>query len=96
MLKQALSDAAVSDYTAFETNGTDMILSLVAQGVGIGFAPDFRIAQSGLDLATFNVSGFEVPNELVLAWPRAGDDNPILRAVIEFVGSRDWSAALHQ
>jgi LysR family hydrogen peroxide-inducible transcriptional activator len=96
MLKRALSDAAVSDYTAFETNGTDMILSLVAQGVGIGFAPDFRISQSGLALATFDVSGFEMPNELVLAWPRAGDDNPILRALIDFVGSRDWSAALYQ
>ena len=95
ILKNALAEAAIGDYTALETNGSDMIPSLVAQGIGIGFTPDFRIAQSGLELATFNVLGFEVRNELVLAWPRASDDNPILRALIEFVGTRDWGEALH-
>jgi DNA-binding transcriptional LysR family regulator len=95
MLKKALASAAVSDYTVFETNGSDMILSLVAQGIGIGFAPDFRIAQSETELATFDVIGFEVRNELVLAWPPASDDNPILRALIDFVGSLDWGKALH-
>ena len=96
MLKEALADAGVLDYTVLETNGSDMIPSLVAQGVGIGFGPDFRIARSGLSLVTFHVIGFEVRNELVLVWPGETADNPMLRTLLDFIESRDWAAALHR
>jgi DNA-binding transcriptional LysR family regulator len=94
-LKEALAGAGISEYSVFETNDSDMVISLVAQGVGIGLAPDFRVDRAGLGLSTFTAAEFTLPSELALAWGIADEDDPILSTFIEYIGSQNWPAVLH-
>jgi DNA-binding transcriptional LysR family regulator len=89
-LKEALARAGIFEYSAFETNDSDLMLTLVAQGVGIGLAPDFRVHQTALAIASFTTAQFSLPSALMLAWPVADSDDAILRTFVQFMCSQDW------
>jgi DNA-binding transcriptional LysR family regulator len=85
LLKEACAQAGITPHVAVETNDAEMVPTLVAQGMGIGFTPDFVIRRSQPQLKTFKVSDLSLVGEALLAWTAQAQDQTALRAFLRFV-----------
>ncbi len=93
LLRQALSAAGVDPHAIYESDDMEMVPSLVQQGVGIGFTPEFMVTRSHPILKTFRVANMSLKNDALLTWPTRLRGDPALRAFIAFVTSQRWEAA---
>lgn len=91
-LKQVLSQAGMSAHVAVETNEMEMVISMVAQGMGIGFTPEFLVRRSHPELSVFRVSEVSLKSEAFLSWSAHLPDAPVLKAFVEFVSAQRWRA----
>jgi DNA-binding transcriptional LysR family regulator len=90
MLKSTLAKAGIAPHIAYETDDLDFMTSLVAQGRGICFTPEFVVRQSQPSLKTFSVSEVSFNIDAVLAWAARLRDVPTLRSFVAFVTSQPW------
>ena len=67
-----------------------MILSLVARRAGVGFVPDYWVANSEIALSTFKTRSVSMTQDVVLAWPEQRRDDKLLNVFVQFVTSRHW------
>jgi DNA-binding transcriptional LysR family regulator len=89
-VRRALRLAGVQAHVSWETNGTNVIPSLVGEGVGIGYVPEFQVQRAQVPLKSFKVDGVDFGYHAVLAWvDRPAHPDP-LRWFIEFVKSCEW------
>jgi DNA-binding transcriptional LysR family regulator len=89
-LKRALSEAGIVPHVVLETNDVEMVTSLVAQGMGIGFTPEFMVKRAQPQLRTFSVSEVSLHSNAMLAWAGHLRAAPALQAFVGFVMSQRW------
>jgi DNA-binding transcriptional LysR family regulator len=93
MLKAALAKEGVAPRVAYETDDLDVMTSLVAQGRGICFIPEFVVMRSQPKLKTFSICEVSFRADAVLAWAARLPDVPTLESFVAFVTSQPWPQA---
>lgn len=94
LVKDALAKAGLKPNVAFETNKSAMTVALVANGAGIGLAPDFRVRGAQSQLSTFKVAGIALSYDLMLLWSPDTRNKLALSAFVNLVMAHDWQPEL--
>jgi DNA-binding transcriptional LysR family regulator len=91
ILKQAFAAADIVPQVVFETDDLDIVASLVAQGIGVGFVPEFMLKRAAVELKTFTVPHVSYSGDAWLTWATRLRDSPALGAFVAFVTAQPWS-----
>jgi DNA-binding transcriptional LysR family regulator len=92
MLKSALARAGISVHVAFETDDAATLTALVQHGQGIGFAPDYQLAEADSTLKALKVIDLSVTDDALLAWSGRRGRDPVLSAFVAFIGAQRLSS----
>jgi DNA-binding transcriptional LysR family regulator len=70
-----------------------VMTSLVTQGIGIAFTPEFVVRRSPR-LRAFSVTQVSFKSDAMLTWSARLRDAPALRAFVGFVNAQHWDPSV--
>jgi DNA-binding transcriptional LysR family regulator len=92
-VKKAFRETGTPLHVAWQTTGANLIPSLVAQGLGIGFVPpDLTVGQAHAGLRAFRVKEVHFAYRFVLIWLHEKSGSSALRSLLAFIDAWDWTS----